>query len=113
MILAMKQNIFQKYLNSRVLPIWTILLIDVFIVVLSTVFAFALRYDFRPDFWDAQPLMSTMVISVLVNIVYFRIFRTYSGVLRYSSFVDILRIFASLGAGYATDNTNDTTRRKT
>ena len=102
MILAMKQNIFQKYLNSRVLPIWTILLIDVFIVVLSTVFAFALRYDFRPDFWDAQPLMSTMVISVLVNIVYFRIFRTYSGVLRYSSFVDILRIFASLGAGYAT-----------
>ena len=102
MNLAMKQNIFQKYLNSRVLPIWTILLIDVFIVVLSTVFAFALRYDFRPDFWDAQPLMSTMVISVLVNIVYFRIFRTYSGVLRYSSFVDILRIFASLGAGYAT-----------
>lgn len=98
----MEQNIFQKYLNSRVLPIWTILLIDVFIVVLSTVIAFALRYDFRPDFWDAQPLMSTMLISVIVNVVYFRIFRTYSGVLRYSSFVDILRIFGSLGAGYAT-----------
>lgn len=98
----MKQNIFQKYLNTRVLPIWTILLIDVFIVVLSTVIAFALRYDFRPDFWDAQPLMSTMLISVIVNVVYFRIFRTYSGVLRYSSFVDILRIFASLGASYAT-----------
>lgn len=97
----MKQNIFQKYLTSRVLPIWTILLIDVFIVTLSTILAYALRVDFKSAFLDAQILTSTIIISILVNVVFFRIFRTYSGVLRYSSFVDILRIFASLAAAYA------------
>ncbi len=97
----MKQNIFQKYLTSRVLPIWTILLIDVFIVTLSTILAHALRVDFKSAFLDAQILTSTIIISILVNVVFFRIFKTYSGVLRYSSFVDILRIFASLAAAYA------------
>ena len=97
----MKQNIFQKYLTSRVLPIWTILLIDVFIVTLSTILAYALRVDFKSAFLDAQILTSTIIISILVNVVFFRIFKTYSGVLRYSSFVDILRIFASLAAAYA------------
>lgn len=97
----MKQNVFQKYLTSRVLPIWTILLIDVFIVTLSTILAYALRVDFKSAFLDAQILTSTIIISILVNVVFFRIFKTYSGVLRYSSFVDILRIFASLAAAYA------------
>ena len=97
----MKQNIFQKYLTSRVLPIWTILLFDVFIVTLSTILAYALRVDFKSAFLDAQILTSTIIISILVNVVFFRIFKTYSGVLRYSSFVDILRIFASLAAAYA------------
>lgn len=97
----MKQNIFQKYLTSRVLPIWTILLIDVFIVTLSTILAYALRVDFKSAFLNAQILTSTIIISILVNVVFFRIFKTYSGVLRYSSFVDILRIFASLAAAYA------------
>lgn len=97
----MKQNIFQKYLTSRVLPIWTILLIDVFIITLSTILAYALRVDFKSAFLDAQILTSTIIVSIVVNVIFFRIFRTYSGVLRYSSFVDILRIFASLTAAYA------------
>lgn len=97
----MKQNIFQKYLTSRVLPIWTILLIDVFIIILSTILAYALRVDFKSASLNAQILTSTIIISIMVNVVFFRIFRTYSGVLRYSSFVDILRIFASLTAAYA------------
>ncbi len=83
------------------MPIWTILLIDVFIVTLSTILAYALRVDFKSAFLDAQILTSTIIISILVNVVFFRIFKTYSGVLRYSSFVDILRIFASLAAAYA------------
>lgn len=31
----MKQNFFHRYLSAKVLPIWTILLIDIFIIVAS------------------------------------------------------------------------------
>ena len=38
----MKQNFFHRYLSAKVLPIWTILLIDVFIIVISSMLAYAL-----------------------------------------------------------------------
>ena len=43
----------------------------------------------------------THLCTVIVNLVFFRIFRTYSNVLRFSSFIDIMRIFVSLTASYA------------
>ena len=39
--------------------------------------------------------------TVIVNLVFFRVFRTYSNVLRFSSFIDIMRIFVSLTVSYA------------
>lgn len=47
----MKQNFFHRYLSAKVLPIWTILLIDIFIIVASCLLAYSLRYDFRSIFW--------------------------------------------------------------
>ena len=52
----MKRKVFHRYLSAKVLPIWTILLIDVFIIVISTLLAFVLRYDFKSIFLDYQPL---------------------------------------------------------
>lgn len=37
---------------------------------------------------------------MIINLVFFRVFRTYSNVLRFSSFVDIMRIFVSLTVSY-------------
>ena len=48
----MKQNFFHRYLSAKVLPIWTILLIDIFIIVASCLLAYSLRYDFRSIFLD-------------------------------------------------------------
>lgn len=96
----MKPKFFQRYLSSKVLPIWTILLIDVFIIVASCVLAYALRYDFRSIFLDSSTIDRTVFWAVIVNLVFFRAFRTYSNVLRFSSFVDIMRIFVSLTVSY-------------
>ena len=97
----MKRNVFHRYLSAKVLPIWTILLIDVFIIVISTLLAFVLRYDFKSVFLEYQSLDKTILWIVIVNLLSFRIFRTYSNVLRFSSFVDIMRIFVALTMAYA------------
>ena len=97
----MKQTFFHRYLSAKVLPIWTILLIDVFIIVISCILAYALRYDFRSIFLEPSTIDKTVLWTVVVNLIFFRVFRTYSNVLRFSSFVDILRIFVALTVSYA------------
>ena len=97
----MKHKIFHRYFSAKVLPIWTILLIDVLIIVVSSLLAYALRYDFRSIFLESSTIDKTIVWTVIVNLVFFRVFRTYSNVLRFSSFIDIMRIFVSLTVSYA------------
>ncbi|NDV60301.1 nucleoside-diphosphate sugar epimerase/dehydratase [Bacteroides sp. 519] len=96
----MKQNIFRKYLSAKVLPIWTVLLIDVFIIIVSSFLAYSLRYDVRSIFLEYSTAGRTILSAVFVNLIFFRVFRTYSNVLRFSSFVDIMRIFGSLTVSY-------------
>ena len=97
----MKRNFFHRYLSAKVLPIWTVLLIDVLIIVVSSLLAYALRYDFRSLFSESSSIDVTIVCTVAVNLIFFRAFRTYSNVLRFSSFVDIMRIFVALTVSYA------------
>lgn len=96
----MKQKILQRYLSVKVLPIWTILLIDVFIIIVSCLLAYALRYDFRTLFFNTTTITKSVSCVVFINLIFFRVFRTYSNVLRFSSFVDIMRIFTSLTVSY-------------
>ena len=97
----MKQTLFHRYLSAKVLPIWTILLIDVFIIIISGLLAYALRYGFQCMFGESSTVVEFIACTLAVNLVFFRVFRTYSGVLRFSSFVDIMRIFGALTVSYA------------
>lgn len=97
----MKHPFFHRYLSIRVLPIWTILLVDILTIIASTVLAYVLRYDFHNIFSKSSTLDITLIWTIVVNVIFFRVFRTYSNVLRFSSFVDIMRIFVSLSVSYA------------
>lgn len=97
----MKLKFIQRYLSAKVLPIWTILLIDVFIIIISSILAYILRYDLRSIFLESSNIDKAIFGAVIVNLIFFRVFRTYSNVLRFSSFVDIMRIFVSLTVSYA------------
>ena len=96
----LKRGFLHRYLSAKVLPIWTILLIDVFIVALATLLAYGLRYGFQNVFTDDAIVGKTVLWAVGVNVIFFRVFRTYSSVLRFSSFVDIMRIFVSLTVSF-------------
>ncbi|WP_281643745.1 polysaccharide biosynthesis protein [Bacteroides zoogleoformans] len=97
----MKAKLIQRYLSTKVLPIWTILLIDVCIIIVSSILAYVLRYDFKSVFMETSTIDKAIFGTVIINLIFFRIFRTYSNVLRFSSFVDIMRIFVSLTVSYA------------
>ena len=96
----MNKNIFRRYLSVKVLPIWSILIIDVLIVIVSCLIAYFVRNDFTSTFSPTYEVGRTVCWLVGVNLVFFRIFRTYSNVLRFSSFIDIMRIFMSLSVAY-------------
>lgn len=55
-----------------------------------------MRYDVESVSIDNTSIEVFLILSVIVNVFFFRCFRTYLGVLRYSSFIDIMRIFVSL-----------------
>lgn len=90
----------RRYLSVNVLPIWMILAMDVVMIGFSILLAYALRYDFSSRVLDSATMWRTMWLTMVVSLVFFKMFRTYSSVLRLSSFVDIARIFVALFVSY-------------
>ena len=90
------RNPFDKILNwyftKNSLPYWSILLIDCAIVMFSGVLAYWIFNDAVTLFDNTLQVINTMLIFVLLSIPGFRIFHTYSGFMRYSSFVDLMRV---------------------
>lgn len=82
------------YINY--LPRWVILLIDMSIVCASALLTFYILDGMGIDYVHKKVLLSVIAIFLLVNISYFWIFRTYSGIVRHSSFVDAMRLLVSL-----------------
>ena len=85
-------KILNWYFTKNSLPYWCILLIDCFSVGLSGVLAFGIFDDFNTVLENLLPLINTLICFVLLSVPGFRIFHTYSGFMRYSSFVDLMRV---------------------
>ena len=81
-----------SYFNRNVFPYWCVVLVDMFIVIVSCIFVYwafhrtGVTYEHRIDL-----LYSTLLFSLL-SLIGARAFRTYSGVVRYSGFVDLLKV---------------------
>lgn len=96
----MRNKFFRRYLSAKVFPIWSVLLFDIFLVILSCMVAYALRYNLQSLAINAASVEVSLIITIVINVIFFRAFRTYSGVLRFSSFIDVMRIFISLSVSY-------------
>ena len=80
------------YFNKSSLPVWCILLIDNAIVFGTYHFMYLLFNRNERTFVDFELLSLSILIYLVFYNIGFRLFRTYSGILRYSSFVDLQRI---------------------
>ena len=85
-------DLLNWYFTKKALPYWAVLLLDCCICFISGIFVLLL-------FTSASSLLkhfgaATLTISVYMvfNLIGFRVFHTYAGVVRYSSFVDLRRV---------------------
>lgn len=91
------RKIVDSYFSKRTFPYWCVLLLDCAILFLSGVFVywcFNRGTALQLNFW---PLTNLMLLCVGVHFIFFATFRTYSGIIRYSSFSDLLRVAYAMG----------------
>ncbi len=91
--------IAQWYFSRRALPYWSILLMDCAIIILSGLLAFFINHGAAETYRQLMPLLATLGIYTLLFLVSFRIFRTYAGIVRFSSFIDLRRIGLAVSVG--------------
>jgi FlaA1/EpsC-like NDP-sugar epimerase len=92
----------KKFLSERVLPRFLILMMDLFMLLFSCLFIYLVRYTLEGLTLDVRRdgfLLS--LVLVFFNLITFISFRTFRGILRFSSFTDLLRILYSLVLGYS------------
>ncbi len=80
------------YFRKNILPYWVILLMDAAIVFVSALFTYWVVNRTLITFENRFALLYTALMYALLSCVGARIFKTYSGVLRYSSSGDMARL---------------------
>jgi FlaA1/EpsC-like NDP-sugar epimerase len=95
------KNYIYSFLSNRALSRFSILLIDYLIILFSCFAIYIVNYGFGfASQEDSIGAMTLSLILIFFNTVFFISFRTFSGVLRFSSFSDLIRIIYSLLFGY-------------
>ena len=85
-------KVLSWYFSRDALPYWCIFIIDSLIVFLSGVFTFWLFNKTNALVHYRFEVIYTMLIYVVFSWVGFKMFSTYSGIVRFSSFIDLMRV---------------------
>jgi len=80
------------YFSKKSLPYWCIFLIDSFVVLFSGLLTYWIFNRTMEMFTHRIEVLYTCLLYVVISWISARVFRTYSGVIRYSSFVDLMRV---------------------
>ena len=89
------------YFRKKVLPYWVILLADTAVVLISSVFTYWLVNRSQVTYEHHVAVFNTSALYAVLSWIGARLFRTYSGVLRYSGFSDLLKVSYANGVSLA------------
>ena len=79
-------------LNQRYLPRWAVFSLDIAICMFSYLLMFVILDGTPLKFHDALPMPARAAILIGINILFFYLLRTYSGIIRHSTFTDVFRV---------------------
>ena len=85
-------RILNAYFTKNSLPYWSILLIDCTIIVGSGMLTYWIFHSAVDLFENTLRVLATLTVFVILSLPGFRLFHTYSGFMRYASFVDLMRV---------------------
>lgn len=90
------KDLAKWYFSRAALPYWAILLFDCIFVIFAGFVAYALHHGAEQTITSITPLTSTLAVFMICFLIGFRIFHTYDGVIRFSSFTDLWRVSMSV-----------------
>lgn len=97
----MNSRLYYKSLSSCIASKWTVLLIDLLIVLAFMLLAFTLQWEISSVAYNTFLYTWIGVFTILCCALYFRFFIPIVGVIRFSSFVDIYRLLICLTLNFS------------
>ena len=101
MIRAWLRKILSRYTGiyaSRYL----VLLIDFLLMSVAFFITWFIRFNFQPIEFANFPILNSYFLVAFLYLVYFLVFQTYVGIIRYTGYVDTIKIFQATIAASAT-----------
>lgn len=80
------------YFTQKALPYWCVLVLDCILVAFSGYIGYCINLGWDTFADSLVPITLALLISMVPFAISFRLLHTYSGILRYSSFVDLQRV---------------------
>ena len=97
----MFKKILTWYTTRAAVPYWLLGLCDCAIVYLSGLVAYVLNHSLSAAVGDLYGLLTTLAIFMVCFVVGFRMFHTYSGIIRMTTVGDLARVSCALLVGIA------------
>lgn len=95
-------NISFSFESIGYLPRWIIFMLDIFVVIISGFFSFLLLEGLSLNYIHTKHQIVAIALYIVINMFFFWIFKTYSGIIRHSSNVDALKLFFSQSFTFVT-----------
>lgn len=98
-------NKLKQFVNIKrlgFLPSWIILFMDMGIVLFASLSSYFVFSTIGVKFYTTIPLLYRLVFYVIVLLFYFLVFKTYKGIIRYSSIKDAIRLFKAVFSTFIT-----------
>jgi len=83
------------YFSRKALPYWGLLILDCLIILFSGYVVYFLHLGTLSFFGEIWPMTFRLLFLMPFFVFFFRLFHTYSGIVRYSSFIDLQHVVSA------------------
>ncbi len=90
----------RRFRNIGYLPRWIIFAIDVFILAIASLITYLIMYSLTGALHTFEQIFIKYGSFIFVNSVCFLLYRTYSGIIRHSTFIDGVKLLISTTTSY-------------
>ncbi|MBP1664177.1 MAG: pglF 2 [Bacteroidetes bacterium] len=93
-----KSDIFSHFMSLRYLPRWLVLSVDIGVCIIAFVISYLIAVNLSVTHNQvlAIPFSGRLSILLLFQVIFFWFFHTYSGILRYSGYVDAAKLLLAV-----------------
>lgn len=100
-----RKDVYSHFVAMKYLPRWAVLLVDLFVALFSfsiaALIGTQLEINIQEGLYVEQHFFWPSLIFMLGQVAFFWLFHTYSGILRYSGFIDAAKLFLAVFANVA------------